>query len=83
LYASQYVNRVIKSRRNETDGAYSTHRRDKNVYEILIGKLEWRNHLEDLGVDEKVLLESVIEKQGGKVWTGCIWFMTGTSGGLL
>jgi hypothetical protein len=41
------------------------------------------NKLEDLGVDGKIILEWILEKQGGKVWIGCIWLRIGTSGGLL
>jgi hypothetical protein len=45
--------------------------------------LKGRDHLEDLGVDEKRILERTLEELGGNVWTGCIWLRTGTSGGLL
>jgi len=38
--------------------------------------LKRRDHYEDL-------LEWILGKQGRKVWTGCIWLRTGTSGGLL
>jgi len=39
--------------------------------------------LEDLGVDGKIILEWILEKQGAKVWTKCIWIRVGTNGGLL
>jgi hypothetical protein len=39
--------------------------------------LKGRYHSEDLGIYGK------IGKQGGKVWTGCIWLRIGTSGRLL
>jgi hypothetical protein len=29
-----------------------------------------REHAEDTGVDGKIILEWILEKQGGKVWTG-------------
>jgi hypothetical protein len=35
--------------------------------------LKERNHLEDLGVDGKIILEGILGKQGVKVWTGFIW----------
>jgi hypothetical protein len=38
------------------------------------------DNLEDLGVDGKIV---EIGKQGGKVWTGCIWLRIGMSRGLL
>jgi hypothetical protein len=42
-----------------------------------------RDHLEDLGVDGRKILKSILEKYGEKLRTGCIWLRTGTSNGLL
>jgi hypothetical protein len=36
---------------------------------------------EDLSLDGKVILYWILGKYGGKVWTGCIWIRTMTSGG--
>jgi hypothetical protein len=36
------------------------------------------DHLEDLDVDGRIILEWILEKQGGKVWLS-----TGTSAGLM
>jgi len=33
--------------------------------------LKGRNHSEDLAVDGKIILEWILGKQSGKVWTGC------------
>jgi hypothetical protein len=33
-----------------------------NAYNILIGKPEGKNHLEDLGVDGKIILEYIVGK---------------------
>jgi hypothetical protein len=44
--------------------------------------LKGRDHLEDLGTD-KIILERILGKQGGKVWTGFIWLRIGASGELL
>jgi hypothetical protein len=41
------------------------------------------DHSEDLGVDGKIILEWILEKCGGKEWTGCMWLRIGTNGGLL
>jgi hypothetical protein len=49
----------------------------------LIGcDLKERDRSEDLSVDGRIL-ECILEKYGGKVWTGCIWLSIGNSGGLL
>jgi hypothetical protein len=29
----------------------------RNVYDILVGKSEWKNHSEDQGVDGRIILE--------------------------
>jgi hypothetical protein len=39
--------------------------------------------LEDSGIDGKTILEWILGKHCGKVWTECIWIKTETSGGLL
>jgi hypothetical protein len=31
-----------------------------------------RDVLEDIGVDGKIILEWILWKEGGKIWTGCI-----------
>jgi hypothetical protein len=45
--------------------------------------IKGRDFSEDLEVDERIILEWILGKQGGKVWTGFIWLRIGTSGGLL
>jgi hypothetical protein len=43
------------------------------AYNILIGKLKGKHHSENLGVYEKIILEWILWKWGGKLRTGCIW----------
>jgi hypothetical protein len=44
-------------------GACSTHRRDENcIQNFLSGNLKGRDHSEDLGVDERIILEWIIDK---------------------
>jgi hypothetical protein len=50
---------------------------------ILLENMKGRGPLEDLGVCGSIILEWILGKQGGNVWTGCIWLRIGTSGGLL
>jgi hypothetical protein len=45
--------------------------------------LKGRDHLEDLGVDGRIILEYILEKQGRKLWNGLISLRIGTSGGVL
>jgi hypothetical protein len=37
------------------------------------GKLERRDHSEDLGVHRKIILKWTLDKEGGKMWTEFIW----------
>jgi hypothetical protein len=55
----------------------------KNAYKLSLENKEGRDHSEDEGVGGKIILEWILEKQCHKVWTGCIWFRIGTTGGLL
>jgi hypothetical protein len=49
----------------------------------LVGKSEGKRPLEVLGVNRMIILEWILEKQGGKLWTEFIWLRIGTSDGLL
>jgi hypothetical protein len=55
----------------------------RNTYNILAGKPEEKNYLDDLGVDGRIIREWILGKSRGRVWTGFIWLRIGTSGGLL
>jgi len=34
----------------------------RGLYRVLVGKLERKNHLEDLGVDERIILRWIFRK---------------------
>jgi hypothetical protein len=38
---------------------------------------------ENLGVDKRIILNCVLVKYSGELWTECIWLRIGKSGGLL
>jgi hypothetical protein len=44
--------------------------------------LKGQNHFEDLGMRGRIILECILEKQGGKVWNECIWLRKRASGRL-
>jgi hypothetical protein len=55
----------------------------RGVYRVLVGNLKEGNHLEDPGVDERVILRWVFRKWDVGAWTGTMRFRIGRGGGLL
>jgi hypothetical protein len=55
----------------------------KNAYIFRLENIKGKQHLGDVGVDEKIILEWNLGKYGEKVWTGRTWLRIGTSGGPL
>ena len=55
----------------------------RGVYRVLVGKSEGKNHLEDTGVDGRIILRWNFRKWDVGVWTGSRWLRIGTGGGLL
>jgi hypothetical protein len=51
----------------------------RSMYKILVRKLKGRDHSENWAL----LGRKYLGKEGGKLWTGCIWLMKGTSSRLL
>jgi hypothetical protein len=44
--------------------------------------LKRRDHLEDLIIDGRIILEWMLREQAGKLWTVFIWLKIRTSGGF-
>jgi hypothetical protein len=57
--------------------------RGRSAYRILVGRPEGRNHLEDPGIDVRIILKWIFKKWDVGAWTGLIWLRIGTGGGLL
>ena len=47
------------------------------------GNVKDRDHLEDLVVDGRIILQLVFSKQDGWTWIGLLWLTLGTSGWMM
>jgi len=66
------------------DGACSTYEREERCIQGFGGKTPWeRDHMEDPGVDSKIILRWIFRKWEGVVGTGWSWLRIGTDGGHL
>jgi len=83
LYCSPYIVRVIKLRRMRWAGHVARMGERRDVYRVLVGKPEGKNHVEDPGVDGRIILRWIFRKWNVRVWTGLMWLRIGTSGGHL
>jgi hypothetical protein len=47
----------------------------RRAYEVSVRK---RVHFEDLRIYGRIVIKWIFRKQGARLWTGFIWFRTGT-----
>jgi len=83
LYGSSNNVRVIKSRGMRWAGHTSCRGRGEVYTGFCWGKLRERDHLEDPGVDGRIILRWIFTKWDVLTWTGSSWLRIGTGGGLL
>jgi hypothetical protein len=62
-------------------GGHIVRMRNESAYKTLLGKPEGKKSLGRPRRRWRTILEWNLRKQGGKVWTGFIWFRIGTSSG--
>ena len=55
----------------------------RGVYRVLVGKPEGKKHLDDPGVDSRMILIWIFMKWDERAWTGSSWLRIGTGGGNL
>jgi len=53
-------------------------REGKGVYRVLVGKPEGKRHLEDPGIDGRIIIRWICRTWGVRAWTGSIWLRIGT-----
>jgi hypothetical protein len=66
LYSSPNIIRVIKSRRLRWTGHVARMEDRRDAYRVLVGKPEERNHLEDPGIDGRIILKCIFERLRGE-----------------
>jgi len=67
--------------KNKMGGTCSAETND--VYRVLVGNPEGKDHLGDPGVDGRIMLIWILRKWDVGVWTGSICLRIGTGGGHL
>jgi hypothetical protein len=70
LYSSPDIIRQIKSRRLRWAGHVARMGEGRNVYRVLVGKPEEKNHLLDQGVDGRIGPKWTLGRLAGWVWSG-------------
>jgi len=57
---------------------------DRRVaYRVLVGRTEGREHLEDLGIDRRIIIKWILKNWFGEARTGFSWLRLGRGGGRL
>jgi hypothetical protein len=83
LCSTPDIIRQIKSRKMRWAGHVARMGEGRNVYRVLRGKPEGKNHLKDQCVDGRTGSKWTLGRLVGGVWSGFTWLRIGIVGGLL
>jgi hypothetical protein len=76
LYSSLTICSGDQIDNNEMGGACSAYGGEGRCIQVLVGNLRERDHLENPGIEGKIILRRIF-------WTGSSWLKIGADGGLL
>jgi len=62
-------------------GACGTHRKMRNEYNVVVGKLKKKVHLRGSDVNWKVILKLMLKEKDMRMWAGFEWLRVMISGG--
>ena len=74
---------VIKSRRIGWARHVARVGKSRGAYKFMWRNLMGKDHLEDRGVDGRIILRWIFRKWDVAAWTGSSWLRIGTGGGHL
>jgi hypothetical protein len=81
--SSPDIVRQIKSRRMRWAGHVARVGEGRNMYRVLVGKSEEKDHLKDKDVDGRMGSKWTLGRLVGGMWSGFTWLSIGTFGGVL
>jgi hypothetical protein len=83
LYSSPDIIRQIKLRRMGWADHVARMGEGRNLYRVLVGKPEGKDHLKHQGLDGRMRSKWTLRTLVGVAWSGFTWLRIGVVGGLL
>jgi hypothetical protein len=83
LYSSPDIIRQIKSQRMRWAGHVARMKEERELYKVLVGKIEGKIRLEGRGADGRMGSKWTFGRLAEGGWSGFSWLGLGTGGGLL
>jgi len=56
---------------------------NRNAYRILVGRLQGRGSLKDMGTAGRIILKGILKERDGRAWSEMVWLSGQTRGGVL